>query len=339
MTIEATAPDTSAAPSPAPTPTPSMPSREERRARQLAVLKTPEKAPIADEAPAATADDVAANALAEATADAEGQPAESPAAKRLAKVRAAIREQAAKRQADLEVAQRDREFTTLRGELEQLRGRPSLDTFLEEFAAAPAATLRKYKLDPAQHLNLLTKDAITPGSVSAESQLEQLRKEFLGDKQTREAEREREQQQRAAAEAQQRYEAERKAFAAYVVDAVDDAKAKKYPLLAKTPEAKRIRLAVAKWEELQAEGVTDYSRDLVADAVEADLEELHQSWTPPASPPAAAAAPSQVATKKPTRTLTPAIAAESGAPRKKPWSERKRELADAMRRKNAAKDS
>jgi hypothetical protein len=339
MTVEAST-DTSAAPSPAPATT-QAPSRDERRARQIAALKASEKPAAAEPEAPASADGVAEGALAEATAEAEGQPAESPAAKRLAKVRAAIREQAAKRQADIAAQQRDQEFTTLRGELEQLRGRPSLDTFLAEFASAPAATLRKYKLDPAQHLNLLTKDAITPGSVSAESQLEQLRKEFVDDKTAREQQQQLEQQQRLAAEQQQRYEAERTAFSKYAAEAVDpETKAQRWPLLAKTSEAKRIRLAVAKWAELQDEGATSYSRDLVADAVEADLEDLHQSWTPPASPPVAAAAPSQVATKKPTRTLTPAIAAESGAPRKKPWSERKRDLAAAMRRRNdAAKDS
>lgn len=335
MTIESS-PDTSAAQAPAPTPAPSAPSREERRARQIAVLKGADKTALAaePEAPAASADDAAAKALADATAAAAGQPAESPAAKRLAKVRAAIREQAAKREADLAAQRRDQEHTTLQQELQQLRGRPSLDTFLEEFARAPAETLRKYKLDPAQHLNLLTKDAITPGSVSAESQLEALRKEFLGDKEARaQAE-----QQRLALEQQQRYEAERAAFSKYAAEAIDpETKAQRWPLLAKTSEAKRIRLAVAKWAELQDEGATEYSRDLVADAVEADLEDLHQSWTPPASPPAQPT-PSPDATKKP-RTLTPAIAAESGAPRKKPWSERKRELAEAMRRKNAAKDS
>lgn len=317
-----------AASSPASAPDPAL-SRSERRARQIAALQgTPKPAAATEAAPAEAP-----------AASAEPQPGETQAAAtaRLDRVRAQIKKQAEERQARLAAQQRDQEHAQLRAELEQLRGRPSLDTFLEEFRQAPAAALRKYKLDPAQHLNLLTKDAITPGSVAAESQLEQLRAEFLTDKQQREFA----EQQRFAAQQAAAYESERRAFAAHVETTMgEDGSTHAWPLLAKTPAARRIRLAVAKWAELQEEGVTAYDRDLVADAVEADLEELHQSWTPPASPPAAAqSAPPAAAPKKPTaRTITPTLATESGAPRETPWPERKKQLAADMRRRNAAED-
>lgn len=327
MTTETTAPVDTSAPATADAPAP-LPSREERRARMRAALDAPRGAKAEAQAPA---DEPAGDNSGDTTeAPADGQT--SPAAARLAKVREQIRAQADARKARLAEQQRNTEFATLRGELEQLRSRPSIDTFLAEFALAPAATLRKYKLDPAQHLNLLTKDAITPGSIAAESQLEQLRAEFLTEKQQREQL----EQQRTAAQQQAAYEAERQAIATYI-----ESKADTWPLLAKTPAAKRIRLAVDKWSELQAEGVTEYSRDLVADAVEAELEELHQSWTPPASTPAAAApaaSPAATAKKPTTRTITPQLGTEVGAAAKKPWAERKKELARKLRQQAAAKD-
>lgn len=321
MTTETT-PDTSA-PADAPE-TPKATTPAERRARMTAALKA--SLPADAEVEADVTPSAATNAEAVAEADVEaGKPG---AADRLARVREAIAKQAAARKERLAATQRDQEFASLRAELEQLRGRPTIDTFLEEFKRAPAAALRKYQVDPAQHLNLLTKDAITPGSIAAENQLEELRAEFLTDRQRREVEA----QQRAAAEQASAYEAERRAIATYI-----ESKADTWPLLSKTPEARRIRLAVAKWAELQDEGVTEYSRDLVADAVEADLEELHKSWTPPASPPAPKAPPPAAASKNPPRTITPQLGAESGAPRDLPWAERKKRLAAEMRRQ-AAKD-
>jgi hypothetical protein len=206
-----------------------------------------------------------------------------------------------------------------------------MDTFIAEYQRAPAATLRKYNIDPRKHLDALTQDALAPGSLAAQAQAQDAMSE--GKRALEEIEKmRREQADREEMDAGNRHNAEYIAATAPTPDT-------KYPYLSKLPEARRLRLALAAWNELRAKGHA-YSRDLVAEYVEAELEEDHKSWSPsPAPTPAtpapssstSATPPSQAVTKQPPKTITPALAgASSGTARRQTPRERREALANTL---------
>jgi hypothetical protein len=238
------------------------------------------------------------------------------------------REARAAKQAQTEQA---RHMDGLQRQLEQAKQQPTMDVFVAEYNRNPAATLRKYNIDPRKHLDLLTQDAISPGSIEAKahaSDAETAGKQALAAIE----EMRREQAAREQHEAGQRNNRE---------FLESTASPDKFPNLSRLPETRRLRLALAAWSDLAQQGHA-YDRDLVAEYVEAQLEE-DQKHLAPAPPALAASAPtapsrptsatqaSHVATKQPHRTITPELAgASSSAARPKTKAERKAALADRL---------
>jgi hypothetical protein len=249
----------------------------------------------------------------------------SPAAGKLTAIQAKLQRDREAREAKRAQAEQARHMEGLQRQLEQTRQQPTMDAFIAEYNRNPVATLRKYNIDTRKHLDLLTQDAISPGSIEAKAHASDA--ETAGNRALAAVEEmRREQKAREEYENGQRNNRE-------FLEAT--ASPEKYPRLSKLPEARRFRLALAAWTDLAQQGHT-YDRDLVADYVEAQLEEDQGHLAPP--PPPASLAPtapsrltsatqtSQAATKSP-RTITPELAgATTSAARPKTRAERRAAL-------------
>lgn len=295
--------------------------------------------------PRVTAQSIAAKLAAKQSADeaatetatepeAKTEP-ETPVKSRADTVRERLQERAKNRQQREATRAEQSEIARLKSELERHRGNAGADAWLEKFRKDPVKALYEANADPRQMLDLLTKDAIAPGSVRS------------GAESNEEARAAREEAKRVRDEFQhyvsnQAIETERRAFAEHVGSNKD-----RYPILSKLKPERRIYLGVRKWNELLAEGLEPeaYDRDLVADAIEAEFEEDQkflkdeEAKNKPKSEPAAPATlssstreePKQVASKK-TKTVTAEMASSSGSARPKTPEQRKAAIVEKLRR-------
>lgn len=283
-----------------------------------AVESSPESAP-------APADEPAAEAPAS-----EPVAAETPRKTKAEIVREKLAERAAARQQKATPAEHS-EVAQLRAELERHRGQEGVGEWLEKLRRDPVAALREAKADPRQVLALLTKDAISPGSVKHQADSSEELKQVRDRAEHVERQFNEYIQQQAIA-------AERYAFGEHTGDAT------KYPNLAKLPPELRVAKGVRKWNELLALGEVrpdEYDRDLIADAIEADYEQEEKflRGAAPAAPPASrstTADPKQAVSKKPAKTITAEMASSSGAPRRKTADERKSGIIEKLRKRAAA---
>jgi hypothetical protein len=295
------------------------------------------EAPVSPGAKVAKASEIAAKLEAKASAEPEAsaeEPAESlgtseqvptpatPTKSKAETVRERLAERSAARQTQAATRQEQSEIAQLRAELQQAKG-PGVDQWLEKLRRDPVAAIREAKADPRQVLDLLTKDAISPGSVRYEHETDGRVKEAIDRAQ-------RVEQQFGQYVQQQAIAAERAAFSEHVSDPA------KFPILSKFPPELRVSRGVRKWAELQALGY-EYDRDLIADAIEADYEEEMKFHQPAqAASSSTVTPPAAVAAKKPTpKTITADMAGSSGAPRRKTADERKAGIVEKLRRQAA----
>jgi hypothetical protein len=326
MTTPAQAPAAPTSPAPAPAAEPTAAPAASSRGKRSALADSLEGIDTDDEpeqpAPPTFTPDTPTPTPAEPT-----PPGQSKREALLAKLKADHDAREAKRAQD-EQSTRAKE---LESKLSELQGKPSYEQFVAEFKRAPAATARKVGMNPRELLDILTQDALAPGSLAAQAQAQDAMSE--GKRALEEIEKmRREQAEREEVDAGNRHNAEYIAATAPGPDT-------KYPYLSKLPEARRLRLALSAWNELRAKG-HQYSRELVAEYVEAELEEDHKSWSPSPSPtpatpapssPTSAAQPSQAATNKPPKTITPAlVGASSGTARRQTPRERREALANTL---------
>lgn len=327
MTVpNANAPATpAAAPAPAPTPAPEgaapkgAPSRREALAARLADADTSSSSADAPlEQPAAPT----------FTPDPPPAPPAEPAPSKLQAVRAKLQQQREARQTQQAQEAQTKQVTDLQQELDRTKQQPSMDQFLAEYARDPAATLRKYKIDPRKHVELLSRDMISPGTAAAaaaaadsNSAVETLQERL-----------DRLEAERTAEKQAQQADAYNRDYVRVTSDTT------KFPLQSKLPDQRRLDLAISVWDQLSRQGHA-YDRDLVAETVEALLEE-DQKYLAPPPPPKAAPAPSsstrptptpQAVAKQPPKTITPDLSGSSaGAVRRKNKAERRAALADKL---------
>lgn len=339
MTTQAPTPTT---PAPAAAPSPASAPASEPAASSAATPSAPKsrKAALADSLVGVDTGDGEAPLEQPAAPDPkQPDPNEPPPAAAAPTREQVLREKLAKdREARQAKAQQDQSAARtkeLEARIAAAEGKPTYEAFVEEFKRDPVGAARKVGMNPRALLDQLTEEALRPGSGAARAQAEQV---------DTEAKRAHERLDRYEAEQKQHAEAQRlqKNASDYVAATAPSADTK-YPLLSKLPEARRLRLAQDAWASLQASEGPGYQFDLdtVAEAVEAQLEELHASWNPPAPPAApaptapastpSATQPSRAATKQPPRTLTPEITGASTAtakPRTK--AERRKALEDSL---------
>ena len=257
-------------------------------------------------------------------------PADEPASPQKSRaelVREKLAERAQARQQREATASENKEILQLRAELERHRGQTGVAEWLDKLRRDPVVALREAKADPRQVLELLTKDAIAPGSVRQGAEIGADAKQAM-------ERAERVEQQFQQYIQSQAIAAERAAFAEHVADET------KYPHLAKLPTQLRVLKGVRKWEELSAQG-HEYDRDLIADAIEADYEEegrfLHAAPAAKASS-ATAVETKQAAPKKTAKTITADMAASAGAPRQRTPDERKSNIVEKLRQRAEKQD-
>ncbi len=314
------APETSSSP-PAKTETPA-----ERRARHAAAIDKKTPAQPAETAPAAKPDDAPPAPSVAADQSRKDKILATLKAQQQARQERQGRETAAQEQQRIAA-----ENAQLKAQIEQFRNQPNLDQFFADYDKDPAATLRKFKRDPKAALELLTRDALAPGIVRGNADTEELRNEVKRLRDEREADRRQQEQERLAQQQAQAYEAENKAWTQHV--AVNK---ERWPLMAALDNDDLLDEAIWEWQRLKAQGA-EYDRDLVADSLEERLSRRHAKWQqsakPSPSPTANTARPQAAASKKaPAKTLTPELATESGAPKRKTWAERKQEHIDRIDR-------
>lgn len=265
-------------------------------------------------------------------------PAETPppaaGETRLSKLQAKL---LADRQAREQKAQQEQQATRatqLEAELAAAKGKPSYEAFVEEFKRDPVATAKKVGIPPRQLLELLTNDALAPGSVAAAATAADA--ESKGQKAL------------DAIEQMRREQAAREEVAAgnrnnlEFLQATSDTA--KYPRTAALDNETRLEFAMNEWRKLAADGHA-YDRDLLAELVEARLDKLASTWAPTAAgtpplPAAAQTAPSSptsatpashAAMKQPPKTITPALAGgSSGTARRQTPKERREALLNSL---------
>lgn len=316
MTTEATpaaSPDSAPATEQAPAPTQAESStRAARRARAVAAIEsTPTPSVSAKTEPSPASD-------AEASAD------EAPKPSREEQIAARLKAQREKREAEAEAKRRSEVERAIVSRAQrddaqvETRARTEI---VEKFKRDPIATAREMGMEPRQLLELLTKDALSPGAVRALSEAESGKSEAEKVRQEM-AEFKRQLEERdAVAAAEQR----RSAFVTSTADAA------KWPLLSKLDPQDRLDEGIDAWTRLQQEG-HEYDPDLVADLAEARLEKRAKKLLP-----AAAETPQPQAAVKPRTTITPAMASDRGAPASLSRAERKARLVSELERADAAR--
>lgn len=258
--------------------------------------------------------------------DAEAAPAEAPQGEpsRVERLRAELekrREAESQRRLAAEEQEYRRQQLQMQQRQQATRVRTDRD-FLAELAVDPVEALRRSGVSPEKTLEALTKDALNPGSVRTEEQVRQLQGAITALQD--------EIKNRDRREAHLRHQGEVLAERRAIADALGDAK--EYPHAAKISDVERVKYALAEWEDYEAEEqsagrVAIYDREFIAARTEETLEKLaaklsgstaapKKTTKPAVTPkPTPGATRASKPTGKTTETLTPALAAETTAPR------------------------
>lgn len=318
----AASPDTSApASAPDAAATPAAPAVDRspaaRRARAEAFIEAPAPAPEPS-ARAAEPEQPAATPSAEPKAPAVDE--------REARIAAKLQEQRAAR----ETKQREENQRRYEAETRELQrkamernAQPTAAEVVAELKRDPAGARRKYGIDPRADLDALTQELLNPGHHAQSNGIEEARAEARAAAARAEAIEQRLAQRDADAELSNRRHH-------FVTTTADEAR---WPLLSKLDPEDRLDEGVTSWQVLASQGA-DYDPEMIADAAEARLSRRAKKWQPAAAPkttePAALAKPK-------ARTITPALASDSGTPPNLTREQKKARLVADLERANAAK--
>lgn len=318
ITSPAAPPDTATAPDTAATPAVDR-SPNARRERAIAAIESTPYAGAKSAEPEGEAETEAAPEAAKATPQVDD---------REERIRAKLQEQRTARETkQREEAQRRYEAEgreLLRKQTEQ-RSQPTAAELIAELKRDPVGTRRKYGIDPRADLDTLTQELLNPGYSAQSGGVDELRQQLKQTQEQIQADRQAQQEEREQYAIHQR----RQQFVAQTGDE------KRWPLLSKLDPEDRLEEGVLSWQTLAPQGA-DYDPELIADAAEARLSRRAKKWQPaaadPKPEPTAAAAP-----KPRARTITPALASDTGASANLSREQRRAKIVANLERRSAAR--